>query len=153
MKTAPSLAASSAGYGFSELENQFAPEADLITVARGDFSKLSAPLLVACRDHEQFEEFCFREGLICSEVRRIQKGRYNPNHFPASKILLLLPEWWEHPRTDAAVNEWVKNDRYTVALRGPRPVVSAARAWVWMLSGSLAVWVIGGMIAWWMIFK
>lgn len=130
------------------------PEADLTAVAGGDFSKLSAPILVACRDQEQFEEFCFREGLMCSEVRRFQKGRYNPDQFPPSKILLLLPGWGDHARTYAAVAEWVlPMDRYTVALRGPRPVNRKVRAWGWMLAGCVATWVIGAMIAWWMTFN
>lgn len=139
----------SAGYHFKTLGSAFAPEADLVTVARGDFSGLSSPILVACRDQNQFDEFCFREGLICSEVRRFQSGRWNPQVYRADKILILLPDWWDHLPTRKSVEQWVNQlDRYTVEFRAPHPF-RYARAWGWMIAASIAAWVIVASLLWW----
>ena len=75
-------------------------EADLLAVANHDFSQLSLPILVACHDQEQFEEFTFREGLMCSQIRRFRAGKNDTEDYPRGKILLLLPGWFE-PRKAA----------------------------------------------------
>lgn len=99
------------------------PEADLLTVADHDFSGLCSPILVACRDQEQLDEFIFREGLMCSEVRRFRHGRYNPSAYPKNKILILLPDWQDHFPTSELVHRWVNiEDRYTVQLNSPKPI-------------------------------
>lgn len=140
----------SAGYHFQAPGSAFAPEADLVTVARGNFSALSSPILVACRDQKQFEEFCFREGLICSEVRRFQLGRWNPKAYRADKVLILLPAWWDHLQTRKAVEQWVNQlDRYTVELSAPRPI-RKARAWGWMIIGCLTTWITLAALVWWL---
>ena len=74
-----------------------APEADMVDVANGDFSGLSEPILVACRDQEQLEAFIWKNALFCLEVRRLQGMRTVLSKFPENKILLILPGCWEDP--------------------------------------------------------
>lgn len=103
-------------------QNQFAPEADMLQIARHDFSALSSPILVACRDQQQLDEFCFREGLLCAEVRRLAGRMGDLRALREDKILLLLPGWEEDPRTRTLGDHWIfELDRYTVELRRPHP--------------------------------
>lgn len=110
-------------------------EADLMAVANGDFSRLSSPILVACRNQEQFEDFVWKNGLMCSEVRRVGRSfsvltRHRLDCSPPGKILLLLPKWDQNHYTAELVNWWVyEQDRYTVQLRAPRPLVSKPARW------------------------
>jgi hypothetical protein len=125
----------------------YAPEADLLAVANHDFSQLSPPILVACRDQEQFEEFTFREGLMCSQVRRFRAEGNDTENYPHGKILLLLPGWFDDLRTHAAVECWVNlQDRFTVELRSPRPLARKRPAWGWIFALSAVGWV--WFIAW-----
>lgn len=95
----------------------FAPEVSTSEILAGNYSNLSYPILVACRDAESLNRFIFREGLICSEVRRLNPVLKNYSQFPADKVLLLLPDWHEDALTAYAVDHWVHGeDRYTVAL-------------------------------------
>ncbi|MES2923709.1 MAG: hypothetical protein V4819_19295 [Verrucomicrobiota bacterium] len=128
------------------LTNAALPETDLRQVANHDFSRLALPILVACRDREQFEEFTFREGLICSEVKRLRGSRADLHAWSDSKVLVLLPAWHEHENTQQLVDEWVCIlDRYTVELRSPRPLVRkrsafgvitwlSAIGWAWFIA-------------------
>lgn len=118
-----------------------APETDLLAVADHDFRGLSSPILVACQDREQFNEFCFREGLLCSEVRRLSGRREDLISLRADKILILLPGWDEHGPTRALAEKWIYDlDRYTVHLRSPRPLAAIARAWPLIIALSLLAW-------------
>jgi hypothetical protein len=105
-----------------------APETDMVAVAEHDFLGLSSPILVACHDNEQFNQFCFREGLLCSEVRRLAGRMDDLASLRADKILLLLPGWDQDARTKRLADKWIFDlDRYTVTLRGPRPRVPVNR--------------------------
>ena len=127
--------------------NDVQPEAELRAVANHDFRRLSPPILVACKDQEQFQEFTFREGLMCSEVRRFPSRRLCIDAYPPGKILILLPSWHEHPRTSEAVNLWVnRDDRYTVALRSPHPLARKRLVWGVVNVCSILFWV--AVIAW-----
>lgn len=127
-----------------------APEADLTTVAEGDFSRLSMPLLVAAASKKQLEDFVFRNGLMCTEVRRFQAVGSICANLPAGKILLLLPQYHLDPATEEAVEWWVDGeDRYTVELPGPLPALSAkSRFWRMALVVLLVLW---GMFGWLLI--
>jgi hypothetical protein len=97
------------------------PEVDLTTVAKGDFSKLSQPLIIAAASRDQFDAFLWREALICHEVRRFRDPSHHRCH-PENKILLLLPGYEIDPKTAGAVEWWVnQEDRYTVQLNRPEP--------------------------------
>lgn len=99
------------------------PEIPLAHVAAGSFDELSWPILVAAACQEQYEDFVFTEGLICSETRRFvgspESFRGNRRYDHPGKILLLLPGWEQSPSTELLVDWWVKNDRYTVQLDAP----------------------------------
>lgn len=99
------------------------PEADLRTIAAGDFSALSTPILVAAASMKQFNQFIWNEGLICSHVHRFQKvSDLWTAQFPENKILLLLPGYHADAATYQAVTLWVDAcDRYTVELLSPWP--------------------------------
>lgn len=132
--------ASPAGACAWSFENQFAPEADLLHVARHDFSALSSPILVACRDQEQLEEFCFREGLLCAEVRRLTGRMGDLRSCREDKILILLPEWEKDPRTRALGEHWIfELDRYTVELRRPYPLHRRAQKHLTQALATLAI--------------
>lgn len=83
------------------------PEAPLQAVASGDFSGLSYPLLVAASCMQQLDEFVWKEGLICTEVKRFKEARWDFEHFERGKILILLPGWHECPDTACLVDGWV----------------------------------------------
>ncbi len=118
----------------------FRPEVTTEDILAGNLSDLSEPILVACRDWVQFDEFVFREGLICSEVQRFKRSHLNWV-FPSEKVLLILPGWDEDESTKYAVEQWVnQHDRYTVTLEVPLPrkfkvllfalALACALAWV-----------------------
>jgi hypothetical protein len=105
------------------LANGSDPEASLRAVANHDFSRLSWPIYVAARDKEQFQDFTFAEGLMCSEVRRFHGARHKLEKLREDKILILLPRWQDDLQTCELVDWWVNDlDRYTVELRSPLPV-------------------------------
>lgn len=129
-----------AGNWSADLYN--APETDLVAVADHDFRGLSSPILVACYDRDQFNEFCFREGLLCSEVRRLAGRREDLASLRADKILILLPGWHDHGPTRALAEEWIYElDRYTVQLRSPRACGYIAPAWAILATLSLLAWI------------
>lgn len=135
-----------------EIYNMEAPEADLVAVANHDFRGLATPLLVACRDQEQLTEFVFREGLMCSEVKRLAPpphGSKNYN-YPVNKILILLPEWFEDRATSILVDRWVGiEDRYTVQLNSPRPVCKKRINFVPVVVIGALIW----LLFLWLIFR
>ncbi len=129
----------------------FAPETDLVAVANHDFNGLSMPILVACYDRAQLEEFVFREGLMCSEVRRLD-AKTAQLDFPEEKILILLPAWEEHRATKDLVDRWIfVKDRYTVTLRTPRPLINRRPRFTLplMIAASVTLWGVIG----WLIFR
>jgi hypothetical protein len=129
------------------------PEDDMERVARThDFSKLSLPLLVASHDKEQFEEFIFREGLMCSEVRRIDTLALDAlDRFPANKILLLLPRWQECPNTKRQADHWIfKLDRYTVQLSRPA-ANDGSPSLEFLMPAALLLWIFGAVFYWLLI--
>lgn len=126
------------------------PECALRDVANGDFRGMSLPLLVAAASSSQFEEFIWREALICCEVRRFRDPLFHGNH-PENKILLLLPGCHADPRTSAAVDWWVNHeDRYTVQLTSPRPAIEKdmIRTWAALLGMCLVFWIVVGWMIW-----
>jgi hypothetical protein len=78
------------------------PEADLNNVARGDFAGLQDPIIIAAATQEQFDEFVFMNGLVCSQVRRFCDYQ-DYRTAPMNKILILLPFHYDHEPTAAAV--------------------------------------------------
>ena len=122
-------------------------------VANHDFSGLSMPILVACYSKEQFEDFVFREGLMCSEVRRLKGKREDFKHLPENKILLLLPGWDRNPPTKDLADWWIfMQDRYTCYLRAPRPVIDKKRFPMWeILAVSGILWMLALLV--WMTFR
>jgi hypothetical protein len=118
-----------------------APESPLDLVARGDFSKLSLPILVAAGSARDIESFRDRHGMLDCEVRRYRKVM---DQVPDNKVLILLPGWEDHRPTDLAVLQWVRADRYTVEMDDVRaPVRSACPELLWMALGLavvLATW-------------
>lgn len=129
----------------------YGAEADLDDVALGDFSGLSQPLLVACACDSQFEDFCWREALICTEIERIEKVRpAQIDSFPKGKILLLLPGWHLDRRVEKLVSSWVDREGYTVALDSPRHGKTAGGSlfFLWYLLGLIALVLIA-----WTIFR
>lgn len=130
------------------------PEADMEQIARKhDFSKLSLPILVACKNDEQFHEFVFREGLMCSEVKRLQGKCEDLAKYPENKIVLLLPRWEEHRYTKDLADHWIfKLDRYTCQLRKPGvPVqrMSRMKTWMGVVAFCIVAWlIVGGFFTW-----
>jgi hypothetical protein len=129
------------------------PECDLRAVANSDFSRLAPPLYVAARDQEQLEDFTFREGLMCSEVRRFLGARARLEALPENKILILLPRWQDHPTTRELVEWWVEDlDRYTVELPTPKPLLRKPICWSCIAAASFAGWCVLAFFAW-LIFR
>lgn len=134
-----------------------AAEADKVAVANGDFSGLSMPILVACHDEDQLQEFIWRVGLVCSEVMRYRAGfrlwsGSAVHTLPENKILLLLPGWDEDFATREAVDLWVHGlDRHTVELRSPRPLSKGKRNLAGLLLILAAVWAV--LVGGWMFFN
>lgn len=126
------------------------PEADLRAVANHDFSRLAPPLLIAAATRAQFDEFVWRQALVCSEVRRFREMRHHRRH-PEGKILILLPGYHRDFQTAAAVDWWVNDqDRYTVQLDAPRPLITREppnprHPWGILILTGLITWII---IAW-----
>jgi hypothetical protein len=129
------------------------PESPLDLVARGDFSKLSLPILVAAMTAADVDAFRERHGLLAFEVRRYREpmcykwlkdaiGR--DIDLLEGRVLLLLPGWDEDPSTCQAVLHWVRSDRYTVEMDEVRaPVRCACPELLWMALGLavvLATW-------------
>lgn len=123
------------------------PEQPLGAVADGNLADLAWPILIAAACQDQYEAFCFQEGLICCETRRFvgspesfQGSRYDD----PGKILLLLPGWGESPATAALVDWWVKRDRYTVEMSSPpSPEMRDRRKTIACLVGlCLLAWVV-----------
>ncbi len=104
------------------IANSTAPEAAHARLVRGDFSRLSLPILVAAESQKQLEEFCWKHALIAEEVRRFQGYQERFNTYPENKVLLLLPGWSHSARTAEAVCHWVNvEDRHTCQLTHPAP--------------------------------
>jgi hypothetical protein len=127
------------------LLNSFA-EADLNDVAKGDFSQLSAPILVAAATLEQFDEFVFSNGLSCSEVRRF-RSYHRERTQPAGKILIQLPFYYDDPNTAEAVEQWVNDERWTVHVDEPLPMIMRP-AWFWyfVLIVIAIIWIAAAMM-------
>lgn len=126
------------------------PEADLHAVARGDFSRLAAPLLIAAGSSSQYDEFLWSEGLLHAEARRFREPAHHRGH-PENKILLVLPGYELDAKTAGAVEWWVAHeDRYTAQLDRPRPAIETdqRRTWTILISMCLAFWAVWA----WMIF-
>jgi hypothetical protein len=121
------------------------PEAPLTAVARGDFSGLSCPILVAAPSTQVVEEFREQYALASCEVRRYRRNfpyEWAPRE---DKILLLLPGWSNDPKTRAAVAAWVNQDRYTVEFEAAAsPPDRRAGLWI-VFALSAAVW---GAVVW-----
>lgn len=128
------------------------PESPLHVVADGDFSGLSQPFLVAAACQEQLETFVWREGLVCTEVRRMIGDRRRFAEMPDGKILLLLPGWRNSPATADLVEWWVNTlDRYTVELDSPvAPDARRRMLGAWLL---LAAMVAAGAVLPWMVAR
>lgn len=125
-------------------------EADFAKVARSDFSEMAFPILVACYDDEQFQQFIFRNGLMCSEVRRFRSAKVVDRVYPPDKILLLLPGWDEDAATQKAADHWIlEQDRYTCALSGPKPPSRKPRGGAGALGCFLAV----AAVIWWLVVR
>jgi hypothetical protein len=105
------------------------PEADLNNVARGDFSGMQSPILIAAATLEQFDEFVFSNGLTCSQVRRFRDYRDHQTA-PVGKILIKLPFYYDDDATAAAVEKWVNDERWTVQLDEPFPMILRP-SWFW----------------------
>ena len=123
------------------------PEAPLAEIASGNLSAMSSPILIAAATLEQFEEFVFSNGLSCVECRRFRNYSRHQACRP-DKVLILLPFFYDDPETDAAVDEWVEADRYTVRMDEPMPlIVRSVYFWMFVLIVIALTW--AGAI-WWM---
>jgi hypothetical protein len=107
---------------FQPLANPTNPEAPHARLVRGDFSKLSHPILVAAESEKQLDHFIALHAFIPSEIHRFQGYQERFNTHPENKVLLLLPGWSHHSRTAEAVDYWVNvQDRHTCQLTAPPP--------------------------------
>jgi len=118
------------------LEN--GPEALLDRVAVGDFGELKWPILVAARSRLQYEEFVYKNGLLCCEVRRFfGRAEFFAGSDPG-KILLLLPDCQDDAATGELVRWWVEDeDRYTVQIDTISP---------WLMGRAQVCWQAGGAV-------
>ena len=99
--------------------NPSAPEASIAAVLSGNLSGLSEPLLIAAASYEQYDQFVWREGLVCTEARRFREPSSRHSPYRDDKILLILPGYENDAKTAVAVARWIEEHRHYVFLSEP----------------------------------